>query len=81
MSETALTKPKRKTSADYEALAAQLLADMERLEAQMDKTYMESERLKAETQIIKAETEIIKARTTSTLSQLALQMNRLTEAS
>jgi hypothetical protein len=80
MSETALTKPKRKTTAEYEAIAAQLLAEMNRLEEQMDKDHAESERLKSETQVIKAETEIIKARTATTLSQLMQQVNSLTRA-
>jgi hypothetical protein len=70
MSETALTKPKRKTSADYEAIAKQMLAEINRLEEQMDKDHAESERLKAETQVIKA-------RTATTLSQLQEQINRL----
>jgi hypothetical protein len=78
MRETTLTKPKRKTTADYKAFAAQLLTEMNYLEIEMDKDRAESERLKAETQAIKAETDIIKARTAATLSQLMQQVNSLT---
>ncbi len=72
MSETILTKPKRKT-ADYEALAAQMLAEINRLEAQMDRDHAEGERLKIETQVIKA-------RTAATLSQLQEQITRLSRS-
>ncbi len=57
MSETALTKSKRKTAADYEIIASQMLAEIDRLEEQMNRDRAESERLKAETQIIKAHTD------------------------
>lgn len=78
MSETTLTKSKRKTASDYEAIAAQLVVEMNRLKMQMDKDRSESQRLKTETQVIKAETEIIKARTASTISQLLHHINSLT---
>jgi hypothetical protein len=80
MSETALTKPKPKTNSDYQALAEQLLIEMDRLEEQMDEDRAESERLKTETQVIKAETEIIKARAAATLSQLMQQVEHLAQA-
>ena len=54
MSETLLTKSKRKTAADYELVAVQLLDEISRLEEQMDRDRAESERLRVETQIIKA---------------------------
>ena len=73
MSEPVLTKPKRKTAADYKAIASQLLADISRLEEQMDKDRAESERLKIETQIIKKHT-------AATLSQLQEQIDRLSKA-
>ena len=63
MSETTLTKPKRKTAADYEAIAVQLLAEMERINEQMDRD--------------RAESELLKARTSETLSRLQEQINRL----
>jgi hypothetical protein len=72
MSETILTKPKRKTAADYKALAAQMLAEINRLEEQMDRDHAEGERLKVETQVIKAHT-------ATTLSQLQEQINRLSK--
>ncbi len=77
MSDTVITKSKRKSGADYQAQATQLLAEMSLLEEQMDKTCAESERLKTETQIIKAETDIIKAHTTATLSQMMQQIHNL----
>jgi hypothetical protein len=73
MSGTVLTKSKRKTAADYEAVAVQMLAEINRLEEQMDRDHTESERLKAETQIIKAHTAI-------TLSQLQEQIKQLSRA-
>lgn len=72
MSETTLTKPRRKT-ADYEALTAQMLVEIARLERQMDADHAVSERLKAET-------EVIKAHTTATIAQLQEQMRRLAKA-
>ena len=72
MSETTLSKSKRKTAADYEAIAAQLLAEISRLEEQMDKDRAESDRLKAETQVIKGHT-------AATLSRLREQMDRLSK--
>ena len=61
MSGTALTR-KRKTTADYEAAATQLLAEMSRLDEQMDADRARGERLKAETQIIKERTAAVLAR-------------------
>ena len=77
MSESVLTKSKPKTAAEYEAIAEQMLVEMNRLETQMDSDRAVSERLKVETQVIKAETEIIKTRTATTLSQLLQQVNSL----
>jgi hypothetical protein len=73
MGETTLTKSRRKTAADYEAVAAQLLAEIDRLEEQMDKDHAEGERLKAETLAIKAST-------TARLSRLQEQIHRLSRA-
>ena len=80
MSGTVLTKPRRKSRVDYEALLSQMLVEMGHLEEQMDKSRARSEQLCAETQIIKAETEVIKAKTTSTISELIQQVNSLTKA-
>jgi len=73
MAGTLTTKPKRKTAADYEATATQLLAEMDRLEEQMSDRHAEGERLKAETQIIKARTEV-------KLSRIQEQINSLSRA-
>ena len=73
MSVTVLTKPKRKSKAEYEAIATQLLVEINRLEELMDRDEAESERLKAETQVIKARSEVTRA-------QLKEQMNRLKKA-
>ena len=73
MSVTVLTKPKRKSKAEYEAIATQLLVEINRLEELMDRDEAESERLKAETQVIKA-------RSAVNLQLLREQMNQLTKA-
>lgn len=73
MSVTVLTKPKHKSKAEYEAIATQLLVEINRLEELMDRDEAESERLKAERQVIKARSEV-------TLAQLREQMNRLKRA-
>ena len=73
MNDTALPKSKRKTAADYQAVAAQLLTEINRLEEQMDRDHAESERLKVETQVIMARTE-------TTLSRLQEQIDRLSKA-
>ncbi len=70
MSDTILPKTGRKSAANYEARAVEMLAEINHLEEQMDKDYAESERLKIETQIIKAHTQ-------TTLTQLQEQINRL----
>lgn len=80
MNETVLTKPKPKTTAEYKAAFAHLIAEMNRVDERMDKDRAESERLKAETEIIKAETEIIKARASANLSRLHEQINSLSKA-
>ena len=72
MSDMTLNKEKPKTTADYKALAAQMFAEVDRLEDKMDKSHAEGERLKTETQAIKAHT-------ASTLAQLREQMKRLSE--
>jgi hypothetical protein len=73
MSDTVLTPPKRKTTADYQAAVARPLAAMNRLEEQIEEHHAESERLKAETGVIKA-------RTAVTLSRLQDQMTSLSRA-
>lgn len=70
MSDTVLTPPKRNRSGPYEAAAAQLLVEMNRLDERMDQLQAESEQLKAETQVIKARTGV-------TLSRLQDLVNRL----
>ncbi|HZP83730.1 MAG TPA: hypothetical protein VFB21_18965 [Chthonomonadaceae bacterium] len=62
MSETTLTKTKRKTAADYEAIADQLLADMRRLDELMQKDRAEIEYLKAETARLEAENRVVLSR-------------------
>ncbi len=62
MSETVLTKPKRKTAADYEAIADQLLADMKRLDELMLKDRTEIDYLKAETARLEAENRAVLSR-------------------
>jgi hypothetical protein len=73
MSDTALTKAKRKTVADYKAAIAHLITEMDRIEERMDRDRAETERLKIETQIIKA-------RTDANLARLQEQINSLTGA-
>lgn len=72
MSDAVITKEKRKTAADYKALAAQILEDITRLEEQMDRYSAEGERIKIETQAIKAHTAVTRV-------QLREQMKRLSE--
>ena len=55
MSETTLTQPDQKTTAEYEALADQLLADMKRLEDLMQIDRTEIDYLKAETARLQVE--------------------------
>ena len=73
MTETAVSKPKRMTTADYKAIAAQLLDDIGRLEKEMDEDRSEGERLKAETQAIKAHA-------AETITQVQEQIDRLSKA-
>ena len=70
MDETTLTRQKLKTTADYKAAFAHLLAEMDCIDERMDKDRAEIERLKIET-------EIIKARTSANLSRLQEQVNNL----
>ena len=49
MSETTITKPKRKSGEDYKAIADQLLADMRHLETLMQADRIEIDRLRGET--------------------------------
>jgi hypothetical protein len=58
MSETTLTKTKRKTAAEYEAMADQLLKDMRRLDESMREDGGEIEFLKAETARLAAENRV-----------------------
>lgn len=62
MSETTLIKSKRKTDADYEAIADQLLADMRRIEERMQTDRAEIEYLKAETARLENENRIVLSR-------------------
>ena len=70
MDETILTPAKRKTTADYKAAFAHLLAEMDRMDERMDKDRAAIERLKIETQVIKA-------RTSANLARLREQINSL----
>jgi hypothetical protein len=70
MSETTLTKTKRKTAADYEAMADQLLADMRNLETLMQSDRIEIDRLKAETHLLREESMRLETETRATLSRL-----------
>ncbi|HZO90286.1 MAG TPA: hypothetical protein VFB38_18315 [Chthonomonadaceae bacterium] len=62
MSETMLSKPKRKTTADYKAIADQLLTGMRRLDELMQKDRTEIECLKAETARLEAENRVVLSR-------------------
>ena len=70
MNETVLIQPNPKTTADYKAVFAHLLAEMDRIDKRMDQDRVEIERLKAETQILRAESDLIKARTQERLDAL-----------
>ena len=70
MNETTLTKPKRKTTADYEAEVDQLLADMRGLEMLMQSDRNEIDRLKAETRLLREESYRLETETRETLSRL-----------
>jgi hypothetical protein len=62
MSDTSVTKTKRKATADYEAIADQLLADMKRLDELMQKDRSEIEYLKVETARLEAENRLVLSR-------------------
>lgn len=62
MRETALTKPKRKTTTDYEAMVDQLLAVMRRLDELMQKDCAEIEYLEADTARLEAENRVVLSR-------------------
>lgn len=70
MSETTITKPKRKSVEDYEAIADQLLADMRHLETLMQADRIEIDRLTGEIQILREESVRLETETRATLSQL-----------
>jgi hypothetical protein len=70
MSDTTVTKTKRKTAADYEAIADQLLADMRHLETLMQSDRVEIDRLKAETHLLREEALRLETETRATLSRL-----------
>jgi hypothetical protein len=55
MNDSMLLKPKRKTAAEYEAEADQLLAEMQRLEEKMDRDRAEIDRLRSETRMLREE--------------------------
>ena len=70
MAETVLTKTKRPTAADYEAMADQLLADMRHVEALMQPDRVEIDRLRAETHLLREEALRLEAETRATLTRL-----------
>lgn len=70
MSDATLTKPKRKTNADYEAIADQLLTNMQHLEMLMQSDRVEIDRLKAETHLLREEGLRLETETRATLSRL-----------
>jgi hypothetical protein len=67
MSETSVTKTKRKTAADYKAIADQLLADMRRLNELMQKDRTEIDYLKAESAHLEAENRVVLSRLKASL--------------
>lgn len=70
MTETALTPPEYSPATDQET-AAQLLAEMDRIDQRMDRCRSESERLKVETQVIKSRTEVALRRLGEQIDSLA----------
>jgi hypothetical protein len=72
MSETTLTKTKRKTIADYEAIADQLLADMRHLETLMQADRIEIDRLKAEMHPLREEAMRLRTEMRAALSRLKI---------
>ena len=62
MSETILSKSKRKPNSHYEAVANQLLLEMRRLDDLMQKDRAEIEYLQAETARLEAENRIVLSR-------------------
>jgi hypothetical protein len=80
MSDSILTKPKRKTAAEYEAEADQLLAEMRWLEEKMDRDRVEIDRLRNETRQLKVESDVIAANTAATLTRINRIVDRLAGA-
>jgi hypothetical protein len=80
VSDSILTKPKRKTDTEYEAEADQLLAEMNRLEEKMDRDRLEIDRLRSETRQLKIESDVIAANTAATLASINRLVDRLAGA-
>ena len=70
MDATILTPSKPKTTRDYRAEFAHLIAEVTQIEEKMQGDRAIIERLKVETQILKAESDLIKARTQERLDAL-----------
>lgn len=62
MRETTLTKSKRKTTAGYEVIADQLLADMKLIDELMQKDRTEIDYFKAKTARLEAENRVVLSR-------------------
>ena len=70
MSETTITKPKRKTVTDDKTIIAQMFADISRMNQQMAQDQTDIDRLKTETDLLKAETLRLKSETRANLTRL-----------
>ena len=70
MSESVLTKPKRKSNADYKIAVAEMFAEITRLNEQMHHDEADITRLKIETEALKAETLRLKSETRAALARL-----------
>ena len=70
LNETVITKSKRNSTANYEAIADQLLADMHHLETLMQSDRIEIDRLKSETHLLREEATRLETETRATLSRL-----------
>ena len=70
MSETTLTKTKRKTAADYRTAITEMFAEISNLNEQMRQDQAEIDRLKIETDALKPETLRLKLETRAILTRL-----------
>ncbi len=70
MDETILTKPKRKTTADYKTVVAEMFAEITRLNEQMHRDQADIDCLKIETDALKAETLRLKSEIRAILTRL-----------